>query len=78
MPEPILFFQLCLLLCSTFASWARSIPLKRADCPGYKASNVQQTDNGLTADLALAGSECNIHGKDLKELRFLAEVQTGM
>jgi alpha-glucosidase len=78
MPEPILLFQACLLLWSTFASWVHSVPLKRADCPGYKASNVQQTDNGITADLTLAGSECNVHGKDLKDLKFLAEFQTGM
>lgn len=78
MPEPIFLFQAFLLLWSTFASWVHSVPLRRADCPGYKASNVQRTDSGITADLALAGSECNVHGKDLKDLKFLAEYQTGM
>jgi len=46
------------------------------DCPGYKASNVERTDGGLRADLTLAGPECNIYGKDLHDLKFVAEYQT--
>lgn len=54
------------------------MPLKReTDCPGYKASNVQRTDGSVSADLTLAGSECNIYGTDLKDLKFVAEYQTG-
>lgn len=54
------------------------MPLKRADsCPGYMASNVQRADSKFTADLTLAGTECNIHGQDLKDLKFVAEWQTG-
>lgn len=30
-------------------------PQPQNACPGYKASNVQQTQNGLTASLSLAG-----------------------
>jgi hypothetical protein len=55
------------------------VSLKRADsCSGYKASNVQRSDSSLTADLTLAGTACNIYGEDLKDLKFLAQWQTGM
>ncbi|KAF2724910.1 glycoside hydrolase family 31 protein [Polychaeton citri CBS 116435] len=37
-------------------------------CPGYKASNVQQTGNRLTADLTLAGNACNVYGNDIIDL----------
>lgn len=47
------------------------------DCPGYRASNVQQTDHGLTADLQLAGAACNIFGLDLPNLTLTVEYQTG-
>jgi alpha-glucosidase len=46
-------------------------------CPGYRASNVKTTDGGLTADLTLAGDACNAYGKDLHDLKFLVEYQTG-
>lgn len=49
---------------------------KDAKCPGYKASNVEETDNSLTADLVLAGKPCNTFGTDLKELRLLVEYQS--
>ena len=39
-----------------------------AGCPGYKASRVQTTTSGLTADLTLAGKACNVYGADLKDL----------
>ncbi|KAE8392352.1 putative alpha/beta-glucosidase agdC [Aspergillus alliaceus] len=51
----------------------------RADtqpCPGYKASNIQQNDRSLTADLTLAGQPCNTYGTDLQNLRLLVEYQT--
>ncbi|KAF2005735.1 glycoside hydrolase family 31 protein [Amniculicola lignicola CBS 123094] len=77
MPATITFLQACLVLWSSLAPWAISSPLRRAgDCPGYKASNFKRTDSGITADLTLAGSGCNIHGQDLEDLRFLAEYQT--
>lgn len=79
MPASLTFLQTCILLWSTFVDWTNSVPLKRDDdCPGYKASNVQNTDGGITADLTLAGSECNIYGVDLHDLKFVAEYQTGM
>lgn len=46
-------------------------------CPGYKASNVKESHNSLTADLELAGKPCNTFGEDLKNLRLLVEYQTG-
>lgn len=59
--------------------WALALlPLAlAADCPGYKASNVKQTANSITADLAIAGESCNIYGNDFPELRLIAEYQTG-
>ena len=78
MPASITFLHTCLFLWSSIARWADSAPLRRADaCPGYKASNVQTTDNGITADLTLAGSACNIYGQDLSDLKLLVEYQTG-
>lgn len=44
-------------------------------CPGYKASNVQTTSNGMTADLSLAGTACNAHGTDLTDLILTVEYQ---
>ncbi|KAH9866138.1 hypothetical protein J1614_008702 [Plenodomus biglobosus] len=42
----------------------------------YRASNVQRRDGSLSADLTLAGKECNLYGQDLQDLKFLAEWQT--
>jgi alpha-glucosidase len=47
-----------------------------ASCPGYKASNVQHTGRGLTADLTLAGDACNAYGTDLTDLTLTVEHQT--
>ncbi|KAF2177647.1 glycoside hydrolase family 31 protein [Zopfia rhizophila CBS 207.26] len=44
-------------------------------CPGYKASNVQEDENGLTATLTLAGESCNAYGNDIKELNLKVEYQ---
>lgn len=38
-----------------------SAPDAQQVCPGYKASNVRETDSGLTADLTLAGPACNVY-----------------
>ncbi|KAK3328533.1 glycoside hydrolase family 31 protein [Cercophora scortea] len=37
-------------------------------CPGYKASNIKTSPSGLTADLTLAGTACNVYGTDLRDL----------
>lgn len=47
------------------------------DCPGYTASNIQTSDRGLTARLALAGEACNSYGNDLRELDLLVTYETG-
>ena len=57
--------------------WATGLATAQSDCPGYAASNVHQTDNGLTADLHLAGSACNLYGTDLRNLTLTVEYQTG-
>lgn len=79
MPATFTFLHTALLLWTSFLHWGSSAPLNRADsCPGYKASNVQRSDSSLTADLTLAGTACNTYGQDLKDLKFLAQWQTGM
>lgn len=47
-------------------------------CPGYSASNVQQTGTGLSADLSLAGSPCNSYGNDIENLRLTVNYDTSM
>lgn len=42
-------------------------------CPGYKASNVQQSSSGLNATLTLAGAPCNAYGDDVQSLKFAVE-----
>ncbi|KAJ5746908.1 uncharacterized protein N7511_008604 [Penicillium nucicola] len=49
---------------------------KLDECPGYKASNVKQLGETLTADLTLAGHACNTYGSDLPNLKLLVEAQT--
>jgi alpha-glucosidase len=46
-------------------------------CPGYTASNVVESDSGLTADLTLSGDACNAYSDDIKDLKLLVEYQTG-
>jgi len=46
-------------------------------CPGYAATNIQKTDNTITADLNLGGAACNVYGTDLTDLKLLVEFQTG-
>jgi alpha-glucosidase len=73
------FIHTCILLWTSLLQLGGAVSLKRADsCSGYKASNVQRSDSSLTADLTLAGTACNIYGEDLKDLKFLAQWQTGM
>lgn len=44
-------------------------------CPGYKASNVQQSSHGFTARLNLAGKACNVYGTDLDTLTLTVDYQ---
>lgn len=44
-------------------------------CPGYIASNVVKTANGITADLSLAGAACNLYGTDIAALTLVVDHQ---
>ncbi|KAK7999509.1 hypothetical protein PG990_012109 [Apiospora arundinis] len=44
-------------------------------CPGYTASNVVKTTNGITADLTLAGKPCNLYGNDIESLVLTVDYQ---
>ena len=79
-----LFARALSALVALISTAAFATPLAHIDdsrglsaCPGYTASNVQHTHNGLTADLALAGEACNVYGTDLKALTLTVEYQTG-
>ncbi|KAI1635011.1 glycoside hydrolase family 31 protein [Biscogniauxia mediterranea] len=45
-------------------------------CPGYKASNVIQNAQGVTADLTLAGPNCQAFGTDIENLVLEVQYQT--
>lgn len=44
-------------------------------CPGYTASNVQNTTTGFTADLSLGGDACNVYGNEVEQLTLTVEYQ---
>ncbi|KAI9167892.1 glycoside hydrolase family [Paramyrothecium foliicola] len=50
--------------------------VKAQSCPGYRASNVLQSDYGLTADLTLDGEPCDLYGYDIQDLRLIVEYQS--
>lgn len=60
-------------LLAALVVWPASV--LAVECPGYSAVNVQETSNGLTADLILAGPACNTYGTDLKNLTLQVEYQ---
>ena len=45
-------------------------------CPGYKASQLQKTDSGISAVLTLAGNPCNVYGNDVDVLNLKVEYQS--
>lgn len=45
-------------------------------CPGYKASNVAETSGGFTADLTIAGANCQAFGNDIADLTLVVQYQT--
>ncbi|KAE8148210.1 putative alpha/beta-glucosidase agdC [Aspergillus avenaceus] len=65
-----------LLLCPLVGAAVIGTRVDSQSCPGYKASNVQEKGNSLTADLTLAGKPCNSYGTDLENLKLLVEYQT--
>jgi alpha-glucosidase len=60
-----------------FGLYAVSSVIAQSECSGYTATNIQQTNNGLTADLHLAGRACDVYGVDLPNLTLTVEYQTG-
>lgn len=50
-------------------------PNAQTACPGYIASNVQETDKGVNADLTLAGQACNVYGNDISHLTLKVAYQ---
>jgi hypothetical protein len=46
-------------------------------CPGYTVVNISQTPTGLTADLRLAGNNCDVHGTDIDHLTLTVDYDTG-
>lgn len=48
-----------------------------AACPGYKAHSVSTTATGLTAQLSLAGTACDVYGTDLTDLTLEVSYDTG-
>lgn len=45
-------------------------------CPGYKASNLVNTTQGFTADLTIAGDNCQAFGNDIADLALEVSYQT--
>jgi alpha-glucosidase len=70
-----------ILLGSVIPAFAGSLAERQASsldsCPGYTASNVQDSGSRVTADLSLAGTACNVYGDDLTDLKLEVEYQTG-
>jgi alpha-glucosidase len=50
--------------------------LSLTDCPGYRVINVEERPRGLTADLTLAGTPCNVYGVDIENLKLEADYDT--
>ncbi|OTB00685.1 glycoside hydrolase family 31 protein [Hypoxylon sp. CI-4A] len=51
-------------------------PNSQEDCPGYTASNVVENAQGVTADLTIAGPNCQAFGNDIHDLVLKVEYQT--
>lgn len=45
------------------------------ECPGYKASNVAENGHGFTADLTIAGNNCQAYGNDIADLTLEVSYQ---
>ncbi|KAF2128209.1 glycoside hydrolase family 31 protein [Dothidotthia symphoricarpi CBS 119687] len=48
----------------------------QAVCPGYKASQVQSDERGVSAVLTLAGAPCSVYGNDVEVLNLRVEYQS--
>lgn len=65
-------------IAATVSSRALNSRQANAVSPGYTASNVQTSETGLTADLALAGPATNSYGNDIKNLKLTVNYDTGV
>lgn len=54
----------------------KTAPDAQIQCPGYTASNVKESDTGVTADLKLAGKPCSVYGNDVEDLTLAVEYQS--
>ena len=45
-------------------------------CPGYRASNLQTSDTGITPNLTLAGEPCNVCGFNVPDLTLVVAYQS--
>lgn len=79
-PRSLILGALALAISTVTAS---PYPLARrqnstdSSCPGYRATDIKTSANGLTAKLTLAGTPCNIYGNDIEDLTLTVEYQTG-
>ena len=51
-------------------------PSVQTACPRYTVSNVQESVSGITADLILAGTPCNVYGNEIDDLVLEVEYQS--
>ncbi|KAK0624993.1 glycosyl hydrolases family 31-domain-containing protein [Bombardia bombarda] len=65
------------LLLGIFVLGTTVLAAPELTCPGYTATNIQQTDSHLTADLTLPSSSCSLYGNDITNLKLIVEYQTG-
>lgn len=49
---------------------------RAVSCPGYTASEVVETEEGVTAVLTLAGDACDAYGRDRRSLKLSVEYQS--
>lgn len=53
----------------------RQVPVN--SCPGYKLGIYEAAPNAIYAELSLAGSPCNVYGKDIQNLILNVIYETG-
>ncbi|KAK5109580.1 hypothetical protein LTR62_006931 [Meristemomyces frigidus] len=54
----------------------KTAPNAQTICPGYQASNVQESSSGVQADLTLAGAACNAYGNEISDLVLDVQYQS--
>lgn len=56
-----------------------SVPIDEyaASCLGYSATKINETSNGLEAELHLIGKGCSVYSPDVPALRLTVEYQSG-